>query len=405
MGLAIEVELPETHFGGLAEEIERLQSEDLDPAPCGSLGEQLVELCGLVNRLQAELCRRVGAFDKAQAYAEDGGLSTPSWLRWRCHLAPASAAEHLRNARLLPELPQTQAAFQAGEISFRHAANVARTAQEVGSEAVRDREEILVEAARRLDPVQFSLVTKRLRYCVDQDGGLKEATVAHDRRYLYLGSTMDGIWQLEGRLDPEAGEILNTALSSLLGAPVAGDGDERTPRQRRADALVELARQQLDSGRLPEVGGQKPQLTVIVEAAALRGEPGAPPAELGSGEPLPRESLQRLACDAALVALVVDEQGEPVSAGRASRTVPPALRRAVTKRDRGCCFPGCGRPSEWCDVHHFKAWVDGGEHSLANCGELCRRHHRMVHEEGWRLERGAAGVVMAYRPDGTLVPP
>jgi len=85
--------------------------------------------------------------------------------------------------------------------------------------------------------------------------------------------------------------------------------------------------------------------------------------------------------------------GQPLSVGRARRTIPAAMRRALSLRDRGCAYPGCDRPPEWTDAHHIRHWADGGETALSNLVLLCRLHHRRVHEEGWKLSRGPAGAV------------
>ena len=87
-----------------------------------------------------------------------------------------------------------------------------------------------------------------------------------------------------------------------------------------------------------------------------------------------------------------------MDAGRSARTIPPSLRRALVARDRGCRFPGCDRPAEWTDGHHLRHWAHGGETTLQNLALLCRRHHRRVHEQGWRLEWGAKGELLAAPP-------
>jgi Domain of unknown function (DUF222) len=94
-----------------------------------------------------------------------------------------------------------------------------------------------------------------LRHCLEPDGVLNDANEAYDRRFVHLSQTLDGIFRLDGQLDAEGGAALRSALEALMGPPA--DDDDRTATQRRADALVELARQQLDGGALPEVAGQK----------------------------------------------------------------------------------------------------------------------------------------------------
>ncbi len=88
--------------------------------------------------------------------------------------------------------------------------------------------------------------------------------------------------------------------------------------------------------------------------------------------------------------------------GRKTPVIPAAIRRAVIARDKTCRFGGCGRPASWCDVHHIRHWAEGGETSLANCVLLCRRHHHLVHEDGFSVEM-TDGVPVFRRPDGSVI--
>jgi hypothetical protein len=99
---------------------------------------------------------------------------------------------------------------------------------------------------------------------------------------------------------------------------------------------------------------------------------------------VPAGTSRRIACDASLVVMTHGPDGSVLDVGRKTRTVPPAIRRALDHRDGGCRFPGCGL--RFCDAHHVKHWADGGETRLGNLVLLCRRHHRAVHEEGFRVE-------------------
>jgi hypothetical protein len=111
------------------------------------------------------------------------------------------------------------------------------------------------------------------------------------------------------------------------------------------------------------------------------------------------DTTKRLACDASVVTLV-ERAGEPVSVGRKTRSVPPSLRRALRSRDGGCRFPGCER-SRYVDAHHIEHWADGGETSLENLVQLCRHHHRLVHEGGFTVQR--RGTEFVFRGPGGRV--
>ena len=114
------------------------------------------------------------------------------------------------------------------------------------------------------------------------------------------------------------------------------------------------------------------------------------------------ETARRLACDAAKVEMRHGPDGEILDVGRRKRTISPALRRALAARDGRCRFPGC--QNRRCDAHHIEHWADGGETALDNLVLLCRRHHRAVHEEGFRITLDAAGDVHFTRPDGRPFP-
>ena len=137
----------------------------------------------------------------------------------------------------------------------------------------------------------------------------------------------------------------------------------------------------LGHGDVPECGGQRPHLNVLVRLEDLENRARA--AALDFGGTVSPESLRMLACDAAATPIVLNGKGQPLDVGRVTRTVPDGLRRALAARDRGCAHPGCGRPASWCEVHHLVAWEDGGETTLSNLAMLCRFHHRQIHSTGW----------------------
>jgi Domain of unknown function (DUF222)/HNH endonuclease len=379
----------------LAGALEAIADEDVERLTDCALADDLVTLRRHIDRLEYEFGRRLHRFDRARGYAAEGAASAVAWLRTTSRLSGGAAAQRVETARMLPELPLTERAARQGEIGFQHAAVIARCAVEVGSDTVRGVEATLVEAATKLDPGRLRLVTRHLRHCVDPDGTLRDANRDHERRWLRVSQSLDGVYFLDGLLDAEGGALVRSALGALE-RPLPGD--QRSAAQRRADALVELATRQLQSGELPSANGQRPHLTITADAATLRGESGSRAADVHSAGPVPAETLRRLACDAALTRVSLALTGEPLDVGRTSRTVPPALRRALVLRDGGCTFPGCDRPPEWTDAHHLHHWADGGETSLDNLVLLCRVHHRTVHERGWRLSRTAQGEMVAAPP-------
>ena len=175
-----------------------------------------------------------------------------------------------------------------------------------------------------------------------------------------------------------------------------------TRAQQQADALAMLAETALHHELDPGAPGERYQVVVHVDAPALA-DPDQPGATvLEGGTHVPAETCRRLACDASRVVMRHDQDGRVVEVGARTRTIPPALRRALHHRDRGCRFPGCGLALG--EGHHVRHWANGGPTTLSNLALLCRRHHRAVHEEGYEVESGPDGTLQFRRPDGRFLP-
>ena len=168
---------------------------------------------------------------------------------------------------------------------------------------------------------------------------------------------------------------------------------------RRADALGALAESVIKHGGAPMNGGERHQIVVHVDAEALR-DSTAGQCEVEDGPSVPAETARRLACDCSVVMILENEKGEPLSVGRKTRSVPPALRRALNARDRGCRFPGCTH-TRYVDAHHVRHWAHGGETKASNLVTLCRFHHRKVHEGKVVVQALDDGAFRFVRPDGT----
>jgi len=147
--------------------------------------------------------------------------------------------------------------------------------------------------------------------------------------------------------------------------------------QRRADALGLFAETWLSHG-YRSLGGDRQQIVIHVDSETLRDStPGR--CEIETGPSLAAQTARRLSCDASLVTIVEDESGQPLDIGRKTRTIPPAIRRALRSRDAGCRFPGCTH-TRFLDGHHIRHWAQGGETKLTNLVMLCRFHRRQMHE-------------------------
>jgi 5-methylcytosine-specific restriction protein A len=173
------------------------------------------------------------------------------------------------------------------------------------------------------------------------------------------------------------------AIAAVVDAkarPLTSD-DRRPAGERQAAALAEVCGYVLDHGDVPECGGRRPHVNVLVRLEDLQNRARA--ACLDFGGTMSPEALRMLCCDAAVVPMVLNGRGQPLDVGRATRTIPDGLRRAVAARDRGCAHPGCGRTVSWSEVHHIHEWELGGETKLSNLVMLCRQHHRQIHFTEW----------------------
>ncbi|MBI2527757.1 MAG: DUF222 domain-containing protein [Candidatus Rokubacteria bacterium] len=254
---------------------------------------------------------------------------------------------------------------------------------------------------------------------VDRKAEARESARRHASRALHVHQDEDGMVVVRGRLEPEVGALLLRALEAgretlyqrARGAEVAprpADPSVAPPTvaQQRADALALVAETALHHGLDPGAPGERYQVVVHVDAPVLADPEQAGQSVLADGSHVSAETSRRLACEASRVVMRHDQDGRLVEIGARTRTIPPALRRALEHRDRGCRFPGCGLP--FGQGHHLRHWAEGGPTTLSNLALLCRRHHRAVHEEGYRVYRESDGALHFRRPDGrplSEVPP
>ncbi len=232
--------------------------------PTGLSDEELRE--ALVRWQRAEF-RLVGAksglvrvLERRRAYRHDGSKSTAAWLARRTKMPLPQARAQTRLVRRLAVMPQTEAALAAGQIGQRHAevlAALADSARQVVAGACGEAEDLLVGFAKDLCFEDFVSAVRQWEYLVDADGVEQRAGSDHESRHLHLSQTFRGNWRLDGQLDVIAGTEVAEALRRISEEMFRADwadaqavhGDDtreehlaRTARQRRADALAEMAR-------------------------------------------------------------------------------------------------------------------------------------------------------------------
>ncbi len=391
--------------------LDELAATDFAELSDDALLDHVAGLVTASNRMAAALTSAVRAADRREAYGRDGAVSMKAWLRGSCRMAPDQAMSTVSTGRRLEHLPETAAAFAAGEIGAAHARVITRAltparlaqAADAGIDLA-ETDGILADLARATAPHETARGVAQWVAGVDPDGTLDDA--ADVRRRFSMASGLDGRVHLRGDLDAVGGEYLHTALAALMNGDRAA-GDVRGHAERQADALVALARGALDGGSLPDVRGERPHVRVTIDWQALcaeRGAPGVAGGSLGWAGPINPETARRLACDASVARIITGPDGLPLDVGRAQRTASAAIRRAVEIRDGHCVFAGCDALPEWCDVHHVVHWAHGGPTSCDNGALLCERHHTACHEGGFMIRRTSGSARWhTYRLDGSEV--
>jgi hypothetical protein len=353
------------------------------------------EICELAAHLAAATCRwllLIDEFDERCGWAEWGVTSCAHWLSWRCSIGLPTAREHVRVAHRVAELPRVRAAFATGELSYCKVRAITRV-------ATPETEEQLVELALHATGAQLEKLVRGYRGALAAT--LENAEAVHERRFISCTWEDDGSLRLQGRLTADQGALLVAALNAMEETREGEDAGARA-----ADALCGLARAGLaeHAARGAGRGGADPcELVVHVDADSLAADEIVERAELEQGPALAPETVRRLGCDAAVVR-IVERDGQPLSVGRRTRTVAPALRRALRSRDDGCRFPGCTH-RRFLHAHHIQHWARGGPTNLENLVHLCSYHHRLVHEGGFAVERAGRRGLRFRRPDGVLIRP
>src|SRR5213083_941656 len=370
------------------------------------LGDQIAELSAHLEAAGARLLDLIRDFD-ARGGWNIGFRTCADWLSWRVGLTPGAARERVRVARALGTLPLLAQALARGELSYAKVRALTRV-------ATPETEARLLGVGRGGTAAQVERIVRGWRR-VDRQAEAKESARQHATRALHVYEDEDGTVVVRGRLAPEVGALLRQALAAAretlyqqrrreetATSPTDESADTPTRAQQQADALALLAETALHKGLDPGGPGERYQVVVHVDAAVLA-DPDAPgQSVLEGGTRVSAETSQRLACDASRVVMRQDADGRTVEVGARTRTIPPALRRALHHRDHGCRFPGCG--VRFGQGHHIRHWAQGGPTTLSNLALLCRRHHRAVHEEGYQLDRQPDGELRFRRPNGRPLP-
>jgi hypothetical protein len=349
------------------------------------------------TQLEALRLRAVAEVEHRGSARAVGATGTARWLTQATRITPGAANRALELAVALHGAPAVAAALAAGQISVAHAqvimSTLAGLPRDLPEQGRADCASYLLLAATGEDPTVLARRGTDLTHRFHPESVADMEQRAVTRRELRIGTTpVDGVVPIMGWLDTEAAELARTVLSPLAAPRPRTDTerDLRSPAHRLADAFAELCQRAADHQCVPGEGYTRPHLTLTIDATTLSTGHG-PAAALPLLGSLSAAAARRVACDAEITPITLDEHLVPLDVGRATYLVTGGLRRALTARDHGCAFPGCGRPPAWCHAHHIRHWADGGPTALTNLVLLCGYHHRAVHHHGWHVHLGDDG--------------
>ncbi|MEU4244616.1 DUF222 domain-containing protein [Actinoplanes sp. NPDC026619] len=393
------------------------------------------------QQMQAITAHLIREAERRELPRKEAASNTPVWLRQRLRTSMWEGRRLTSLAAALDRSPALDAAVSAGVISAEQALMIAQSVADLpadaGVDALAKAETMLISYATQFDPATLGRFGARILSHVDPEAADRhdeEALRRQDERAqrgrgFTLSPLGDGRVRLSGWLDTMGAAIVNAALDPLChpgrdasdaeaevepGSEAGVDSSlDRTPAQRRADALVDVCNRVLRGGELPTSGGDAAQVVVTIpidalrtmplEAAAsagsasfagkapgrsrgpARGSSGGVNGSLDNDAPISATEARLMACDAQIIPSVLGTDGQVLDIGRARRLFVGPIRRALNLRDRGCVFPSCDRPVSWSEGHHIKSWADGGPTALSNACLLCRYHHRVIHSTDWEV--------------------
>jgi len=377
----------------------------LDPAASTprnlhEIESEITELAAHIHAATYRLLELVREFDQREGWGGPGLKSCAHWLNWKCGIGLGAAREKVRVAHALKELPKISDAFRRGEISFSKVRAMTRVATPAN-------EEYLMMIARHGTASHVEQLVRQFRK-VRRIEAMEHENRRHALRELNWFVDDDGSYVFRARLTPEQGERVARAIeaacdendSDLKNVPAeTSDAPAVDPASdpisaRRADALERLADAFFAVAGERESpsasGADRCTINLHTTPDTLAADGETAEVELDSGARICAETTRRLACDCGIVHWHEDEAGSTLDVGRKTRSIPPAIRRALRRRDQGCRFPGC-TAHKYVDAHHIMHWADGGETKMDNLVLLCRHHHRLVHEGGFDVRMTASG--------------
>jgi len=377
------------------------------------LAVEITRLSGHMNAATHRWLMLLAEFDDRKGWHDSATQSCAHWLNWKIGITTGAAREKVRVAHALQKLPKISASMEKAELSYYKVRELTRVASP-------ETEDTLLMIAQHGSAHHVETVVRHFRRAKEAQELSREQAQQANRTVSYHFDD-DGSLILKARLPAEAGAVFLKALQLSVeevrsNEPAEGEDVpagtptvKSTHRTRRADGLALMAESFLQHGAEAMSGGDKFQVVVHVSEEFLNAKPSDPlttspthdlaRCEFEDGPAIAAETARRLACDCSVVRISEDDEGNPLDVGRKTRSIPPALSRALRSRDQGCRFPGCCN-KRYTHGHHIQHWANGGETKLRNLISLCYFHHRLVHEGGWSIQVLDDGAFRFLKPNG-----
>lgn len=348
---------------------------EVDPRDAG-LADTVADIAVLhaqMQRLQALMYTLVRTCDADGGHHLAGYATTGTMLTDGLRLSPGQGQAMVHTARdLHSTFGATREALAEGHISAAHASAITRAARKLPSKVLASAEPVLLEVAGTGSPSMVRAAVDQMAELLEPERVDRDLEKERQRRYLDVSRTKDDWWAVDGHLPPDIGARLSAALEEF--AASTGPTDLRTAKQRRADAIADIADASLD-GQTAGISA----LTIVADAEHLDGT-GAQ--WDSTGMPVGLTTFAMAACQSRIQLVVAERDGigwKPLAVGMLTRFATPAQRAALRIRDGACIYRGCSRKPSRCHAHHVVDWRDGGATDLSNLVLLCPYHHRMVH--------------------------
>lgn len=352
---------------------------------------------------------RAVQLDAVHAVVESGrwhihGFRSPhAWLTSTTGESPGAVRATLHLADRIQRMPIVKERFADGllaESALRLLADAWHV--DIADAFARD-EEMLTGWAMTLAHRDFKMVLQTWRLHADPDGAERTAQEQFESRSLHLSELLDGMGRLDGLLDPEGLRIVQEAIRALA---QRADDDERTAAQRRADALVAMAKQALAEFE-PTLGAKRsrPKVVTTIAYDDLVAATNGGTLDTNAGRTtLTAQAVRRIACDAGIHRLITGPDSTILDYGRQTRTVSDTQFDVLALRDHGCRILGCPIPPGGCDAHHSIHWADDGNTDLDDLVLVCWYHHHWLHEQHWSIQPLGAGHFILLDPEGNTHP-